>query len=125
MNRQYLVVVGGYIRGEVYGTIEKQLARVGSTEDSIHIYPYNSEGYQLHLVSNTVIPTEDVCNLISACNDMDGDNNMDTDICDETKTFYTSPMKINNSDWDIATGEYHYLGSIVGYDYEGMEIYEQ
>lgn len=116
--KNYVAVVNGYVRHGIYQQVEQMVHKHCTSEEcnsgdyGVHIYPYNSEGYQLFVVSCLPIPSS--CWLGSLlCETMDVDKDR----------FKSTP---NGGIWELPEPhvletdgyEYCYVGGIHGYDYD-------
>lgn len=113
-----IVLVDGYVRKEVFETADKILdkhrERFPKEDGGVFVYPWNSEGYQLHIISNR--PLEDVVDATFAFFDETIDLK-ETDIVYEAET----PRRFVGPNYG---GEYYAVGFIRGYEYDGDARYE-
>jgi len=129
MSKRFVVVIDGYVRKEVYDELYEAFSKnVGYELDSdfngVHVYPYNTEGYQLFVASNAAIPSSDLNDLVCACSDIDA-MEYNKGVQDAGGILYETPIQVGTEGWDISQ-EYWFLGGIRGYDSEGVERpYEQ
>lgn len=119
MSKQYIIVVAGYIRHSMLNEIEDAFSeRVGYSLDEdeigIHIYPYNSEGYQTFVVSNRAIPTHEVNLGTLECETAEVDDQKGNEgIKNAGVVIYDEPVPVTVDDH-----EFLYLGGMHGYDYD-------
>ena len=77
MSKRFVAVIGGYPRHEVYESLERHMDEhnepVGTeTDEGMHFYPCNSEGYQMWVVSNFPIPDIDLVDITLEGDEVDG-----------------------------------------------------
>lgn len=126
MKKNACVVVSGYIFGEIYKEVSEALSEYHPVQahpiyTGIHIYPYSSEGAISHLCTNYPLPEgSEVGYILSQASDVDmqeydkGNENAGLAMYDQPtmlEAYAESPDML-------------YLGSLLGYDEDGIERYE-
>lgn len=127
--KKYVIIIDGYVRNEVYEKIVSALdTRVGYCLDGeyngVHIYPYNTEGYQLFVASNHSIPSDDLNDVVCSSGDVDSDMQKTGKYPLAGNCLYEEESLLPREDWDELSDDYYYIGAIKGYNPEGTELYQ-
>ena len=105
--KQYFMEVAGYIRHDVFKQVEEHFDKFGAHE--LHIYPYNSEGFQLFAISNMPMDRDYVGTIM--CEALEADiqpNGMENLLPTEPREF-TCMGKV-----------YHHIGWVHGYEHDSV-----
>jgi hypothetical protein len=112
-------VILGYAKSQgITKMVEKLKGIHREWGDISNYYDYNSEGFELTLVTNTPVNADVVINLLSLVADQD---KIPTELGNTNRT----PIKLNGKDFDLDNWDIDFYGWLPGSNFEGTDYYSE